>query len=245
MKKVRLLILEEQQVWREAYRVFFSAESGIEVVEISAELDRESALNKLSLLKPDVVQLGLQGLQAGAMELIEAVRDSYPRTGLVILSASYHPDATKQLREIVLRNPRGCAFLLKSSIQTTGQLIQVIRAVGMDQVVLEPSIMENLIGDAKSKDGVLHELTARELEVLEHMSRGLSNQAIAQALYLGTKTVEHHVNSIYSKLSMPGNSVHHRVQAVLFFLRGEKHQACRTAVEPSRRVSRGMALPPS
>jgi DNA-binding CsgD family transcriptional regulator len=64
-------------------------------------------------------------------------------------------------------------------------------------------------------------LTRQELEVLKGMSEGLDNSAIASVLVVQPRTVEHHINTLFSKLQVTGKGVHRRVQAVLIYLRGD------------------------
>lgn len=66
---------------------------------------------------------------------------------------------------------------------------------------------------------LLRELTSRELEVLSWISKGLRNQTIAEILCVDPKTVERHINSIYSKLDLGSESRHARVSAVMLYLK--------------------------
>jgi len=109
--------------------------------------------------------------------------------------------------------------LLKHSIDRIGQLAQVIRAVTEGQVILDPVVMEGLIGAGEAKTAFLKELTHRELEVLSWMAKGYRNGTIAEVLCVDPKTIERHINAIYSKLNMVTDSKHPRVSAIMLYLR--------------------------
>jgi DNA-binding NarL/FixJ family response regulator len=91
--------------------------------------------------------------------------------------------------------------------------------VGRGGTAIDPEVIGQLVG-RRREDGPLEELTPREREVLALMAEGLSNRGICEKLVVSPKTVETHVNSIFSKLGlMPAPDEHRRVLAVLTFLR--------------------------
>ena len=143
-----------------------------------------------------------------------------PKVGIVLLSALYDVKGIKRLRAFAKKSGAGCAYLFKHSVDTIQQLTQVIQAVSQGRVILDPVVMEGLIESGESKAATfLKELTPRELEVLKWMAKGFKNHAIAEILCLELKTVERHINSIYSKLSPAAESKHPRVNAITLYLR--------------------------
>ena len=94
-----------------------------------------------------------------------------------------------------------------------------VRRGGEGGSALDPSVVSQLVG-RRRKDDPLAELTPRELEVLELVAEGRSNQAIAERMFVTLRAVEKHVTSIFTKLDLPASSDdHRRVLAVLTFLR--------------------------
>jgi len=86
-------------------------------------------------------------------------------------------------------------------------------------VILDPTL-STLLFTGKAEYPVLKQLTARELEILSLLAKGHTNGAIAESLYIDVKTVEHHINSMYSKLktTIDFNSKHSRVSAARLYL---------------------------
>lgn len=217
MGKVRLYIIEEQEILREAYTTFFPHEASIELLGMVA--DGENLAETVAPLKPEVLVYGTKLLQTSVVAKLESIRECSPSTAPVLLSALYDVKAIKELREFARKSSVGCAYLLKHSIDTAAQLTQLIHAVAEGRVILDPAVMEGLIAASEPGSSLLRDLTAREIEVLNWMSKGYKNNTIAELLCLETKTVERHINNIYSKLGDGENSTHQRVHSVILYLR--------------------------
>ena len=219
IRKIRLYIVEEQELLRDAYRATLPGEPTLDVVGISGDSSTEAVLGVLSALQPDAVILGTKMLQPSTIAQLETIREQFPDLGIVLLSTLYDLKGIKQLRTFTRGSSKGCAFLLKHSIDRASQLVQVVHAVTEGQVILDSVVMEGLIGAGESKTAFLKELTHRELEVLSWMAKGYRNATIAEILCVDPKTVERHINSIYSKLNMVATSKHPRVASIMLYLR--------------------------
>jgi len=123
------------------------------------------------------------------------------------------------LRRLALNGKGGMALFLKQSLDKIDQLCQTVAAVSQGQVILDPPLATIMFA-GKPECPFLKQLTTRELEILNLLSQGYTNAAIAGALYIDIKTVEHHLNSMYSKLkSDPDyNTKHLRVSAARLYL---------------------------
>jgi len=187
--RVRLYIAEEQQMLREAYQAFFLSHPLIEVAGSSSDTSGESMLRAIEALSPAVALVGVKVLQPSSVERLQALREGAPAVALVLLSAYYDLKGIKALRDFS-RGSRGCAYLLKHTIDTVEQLTQVILSVAQGRIILDPAVMEGLMGAQESKAALLRELSPRELEVLSWMAKGYRNDTVAEVLGLEPKTIE-------------------------------------------------------
>ena len=115
----------------------------------------------------------------------------------------------------------GKAFLLRGALKSVGELIRTIEDVASGRTVLDPSMVSKLTdGGATKVSGPLRPLSPREVQVLSLIAEAYSNRAIAQALFIQPRTVEHHISSILAKLGFSASGDRHgRVHAVLTYLR--------------------------
>ena len=218
-KKVRLLIAEEQEILREAYQSFFSSHPSIEAINSSGDTDGEVLVGKARALKPDVILLGIGVLQPSQVEVLEMLSENCPEVAIVLVSAAYDINSFNALRQISRGTSVGRAYLLKHTINSVGELTQVILGVAEGRVIIDPAVMDGLIASPNHPAALLKELSPRELEVLGWMAKGYRNRTVADILFLELKTVERHINSIFSKLGNCPESMDMRVHAITLFLR--------------------------
>jgi DNA-binding NarL/FixJ family response regulator len=151
------------------------------------------------------------GLRA-ALEL----RRRRPETGVLVLSQFYEEHYAV---ELIGDRAEGVGYLLKERVGDVEAFVDAVGRVAAGGSVLDPEIVGRMLG-RRGGDGPLAVLTQREREVLAAMAEGLSNQGIAEALYVTDAAVEKHVTSIFSKLGLtPTPAGHRRVLAVLTYLR--------------------------
>ncbi len=219
MHSVKLYIMEEQEIFREAYKAFFPSEPAIELIGIAEYRVGQPLANEFPS-PPDVTLMGTKMLEPAVIDDLEQIRSNFPHLSIVLLSAFYDLKGIKRLREFVRKSPKGYAYLLKHSIDRISQLTQVINSVAEGRVILDPLVMEGLMDSGDRTATFLKELTPKELEVLNWMAKGFRNATIAEVLCVDPKTIEHHINSIYSKFGpMTESSRHPRVNAVTLYLK--------------------------
>ena len=208
---VRVLIVDDQALVRTGFRMILEAEEDIDVVGEAA--DGVEAITEARRLEPDVV---LMDVRMPELDGIEATRRLLANGGAgdtkVVMLTTFDMD------EYVYRALEAGAsgFLLKD-VQPE-LLVAGIRAVADGDALLAPSITRRLIEEFvrsgpinASPPAGLGELTARELEVLQLIARGLSNAEIAKELFVSETTVKTHVAHVLMKLTLRD-----RVQAVIF-----------------------------
>ena len=227
--KIKVLIVDDQEVIREAFGMLLDMDETVDLVGVLG--DGESAVQMIPVLNPNVVIMdvkmpGLNGIAAAQQN-----RETHPDVGIILLSAY---DDSEYIREFLKDDPSGKSYLLKHTLGTMDELIRTIHDVASGRTVLDPIMVEKLTQQKGiSENSPLKDLTRRELEVLSLMAKACTNATIASILYIQPRTVEHHINSIFSKLGIsPENGQHARVQAVLAYLKATGQSRQESLVSP-------------
>ncbi len=208
MKKIRVLVVEDQTVLREGLISILSFQPDIEVVG-QAE-DGIEAVELVQQTKPEVILLDLVMPRQDGMATIPKIKEIAPEVGILILTSFAEGDRVFQAIKA-----GALGYLLKDS--TRDQLLQAIRDVAQGRASLHPSVALKVIQEINHPSEVLYTadpLTPRELETLRLISRGLSNQEIATELVVHERTIAKYVSSILNKLHLAN-----RTQAALYALR--------------------------
>ena len=212
MEKIRLIITEDEPLFRELLLRTLSTEPRMEVVG-TAE-DAETAIKLSREVKPDVAIMDIE--LPGEMDGIEAaliIKRERPETGIVILSV--HSDH-RYVSSLPLGDLGGWAYLLKQSVPDLSTLVRAIHGSKEGMMVLDPAVMAKL---RPRQDSPVASLTPRLQEVLRLIAQGYNNAAIAERLVLSERSVEGYVKSIYQELHLSGEpEIHARVKAALTYL---------------------------
>jgi len=216
---IRLYVVEEQEIYREMYQCLLPVRANIEILRISANGDKAAMARGIAEVNPDVLLLSVRKLDLNIIEELERIRNTNPKMGIVILIVFYSSQDIELLRRLALCGESGMALFLKQSLDKVEQLCRTIVAVSQGQVILDPPLATFMFA-GKPECPFLKQLTTRELEILSLLSQGYTNSAIAETLFIDIKTVEHHLNSMYSKLKTDPdyNSKHLRVSAARLYL---------------------------
>jgi DNA-binding NarL/FixJ family response regulator len=212
---IRVLIAEDQTILREAYLHALQAAPHITVVESVA--DGQAAVEAAQRLQPEVALLDIQMPKLNGIEAAKQIRAALPQVGVVLFS--HH--SQRQYAEAFLRDgTAGKAYLLKTTLNEPAELVRAIEVVADGGAILAPEIQDELLQLASARpQAQLNNLTPREQEVLGLMAEGYTNSGIAHRLSVSERTVESHVNNIFSKLNLTSEAAHNpRVMAVLLFL---------------------------
>jgi DNA-binding NarL/FixJ family response regulator len=214
---LRVVIAEDVLIVREGVLRMLGFQDDVEVV--AAVDDLPQLLAAVDEHQPDVVLTDIRMPPTGSDEGIQAaltLRDTHPELGVVVLSQ--HIEASWAL-DLFARGSERRAYLLKERVSEPGQLVAAIREVAGGGSVVDPKVVESLLGSRTRKRSALDDLTQREREVLGEIAQGKSNAAVAKSLFLSVRAVEKHINSLFSKLGLSEEQdVHRRVKAVLLFL---------------------------
>jgi DNA-binding NarL/FixJ family response regulator len=210
---ISVLIAEDQEYLREGISRILSEQP--ELIVVGTVGDGLTAVQQALDRAPNIVLLDIHMPKLNGIEAAERIRAQKPGIGLLLLSQY---DDLAYVHRFLGDAPVRKGYLLKSTLGQVESLVQAIKAVAAGQLVLDPQLAAQLIQNPSSS---LDQLTNQEQRVLSAMAQGLDNQSIAALLTIEKSTVENHINSIYSKLSLgqePGR--HRRVEAVLRFLKG-------------------------
>ena len=216
---VSLYVVEEQEIYREVYNCILPTKANIKLLKVSSNRGIGVLQRAVSELCPDVLLLSVKKLDIITIEGLEQIRNGYPKMGIVILLLRYSSQDIDLLRRLALSGEGGMALFLKQSLDKVEQLCQTVLAVSQGQVILDPPLATFMFA-GKPECPFLKQLTTRELEILSLLAQGYTNSAIAETLYIDIKTVEHHLNSMYSKLKADPdyNNKHLRVSAARLYL---------------------------
>lgn len=223
-----MLLAEDLYLTREGTRRLLEERPELDVVGSAGDYDE--VLREFRRLSPDVVLMDIKMPPAYGTEGIEAARvikAERPGTGVIMLTA--HDDES-YVWALLERGVAGYGYLHKVRIGDVDQLVRAMQEVAAGGSVLDPRIVETLLRQRAAKRGSpLAALTAAELETLQAMAEGRSNQAIAEAASVSLGTVEKRIAAVFTKLGLhPEAELNRRVAAVLIYLR-ESASAGRSA----------------
>lgn len=216
---MRVALADDAVILREGLSRLLQ-EAGFDVVGLAADAD--ALLELVERTRPDVAIVDIrmppthtdEGLRAA-----KVIRARWPAIGLLVLSQ--HVNARYAL-ELLSAGTDGVGYLLKERLSDLDELSQSINRVGQGGSVLDPAVVDELVGRRRPGDNPLEHLTGREREVLALMAEGRSNRAIAERLFVSEHTVEKHVKNIFGSLCLPQSpDDHRRVLAVVAYLNSQ------------------------
>jgi two-component system NarL family response regulator len=210
---IRVLVADDQALFRRGLDVVLSVEEDIKVVAEAA--DGEAAVARATELAPDVVLMDIRMPGVNGIEAARRIRELLPSTRILMLTVS---DEENDLYEAVKAGANG--YLLKDI--AIEEVATAIHAVVRGHSLISPSMASKLLSEFKALASQAAEreelpapvLTARELEVLKLVARGMSNREVAEHLYISENTVKNHMRNILEKLHL-----HSRMEAVMYAVR--------------------------
>jgi len=211
---VRVVLAEDDVLLREGLASLL-ARSGFVVVGQAG--DAAQLLGLVRDQRPELVVVDIRMPPTHSTEGLEAarvIRQELPQTAILVLSAHVEVEHAMEL----LASGQRIGYLLKSRVTDVEEFIDTLARVARGGSVVDPALVAELVV-ARRRNDPLGVLSAREHEVLALMAEGRSNAGIAHRLWVTEGTVEKHVRSILTKLSLPeADDDHRRVLAVLTFL---------------------------
>ena len=212
MKRVRVVLADDHEMFREGLKALVESQSDMEVVGEAAT--GRSAVALSQELQPDVVVMDVSMPELNGLKATEQLTRLYPQVKIVALTRHREHSYWQELFRA-----GASAYVLKNS--ASEELIRAIRAVVADRTYLDPGMVEHAVatvarGRPTSRTAKEGRLSDREEDVLRHTALGYANKEIAERLSISVKTVEAHKANAMSKVGMTN-----RIDIVRYaFLRG-------------------------
>lgn len=216
---IKILIADDHALLRQGIKRVLNFEDDLEVIG-EAE-DGQEALARTLIMQPDVLLLDLNMPGFSGLEVAKQLKQADCKTRIIALTIH---DSDNYVLELLKNGALG--YLLKDVEPAV--LVKAIHVVNDGNAFVYPMLAERLFGSVAISDNVeskakeiLDEsrgerLTAREMDVLECIAKGFSNNDISKALGLSEKTVKNHLTSIFHKLK-----VNDRTQALVYVLKNK------------------------
>jgi two-component system, NarL family, response regulator LiaR len=204
---IRVLIADDHTVVRVGLRALIATEPGLELV--GEAVDGLDAVRKARSLRPDVIVLDLVMPRKDGIQAAAEITQEDPGARILVLTSFAEED-----KLVPAFKAGAVGYLLKDSAPQ--DLLQAIRDVAQGASSLHPQIAHQLIRALRqpAERAAAVPLTGREREVLRLVAQGLSNDAIAERLHVGERTVRSHISNILAKLQLAN-----RTQLALYALR--------------------------
>ena len=199
--KIRLVIVDDHALFREGLASIIGLEADIEVSGLAGSV--QEAVEVVPKLKPDIVLMDFSLPDGTGADATRKVLEKYPDCKIIFLTMS---EEDENLFAAIRSGAKG--YLLKN--MSPSKLVATIRSVQEGESALSRSMTLRLMEELSRtrepenrEDPSLTNLTRREVDVLRELASGMSNQEIANKLYLSQNTVKYHVHSILEKLNLP------------------------------------------
>jgi DNA-binding NarL/FixJ family response regulator len=212
---IKLLIAEDQRLFRQSLRLLLERERDLRVV--GEATDGQEAFSLTQVTKPDVVLMDVDMPKLDGIEATRLIHEHAPNVNILMLSV--HDD---DLRIVSAIRAGARGYILKDADHV--EFLRIIRGLYHNQEVSSPFLADRLAQKAHqtlelgptARSNQLNILTEREREILAYVATGKGNKEIAERLCVSLETVKTHLHHTYHKLGVTG-----RVEAVLLYLKAK------------------------
>ena len=201
---IRVLIVDDHEMVRLGISSFLKIQNDIEVV---AEAENGlQAYDQALKFRPDIILMDLGMDVMDGIEASQKIIQVWPEARIIILTSFLDDEKVYPALEAGAKS-----YILKTS--SAEEIVQAIRMTASGESFMQEEVTQKILHqEDQQKQGALHdELTKREIEVLQLIAKGYTNQAIADTLFISLKTVKTHVSNILAKLQ-----VDDRTQATIY-----------------------------
>jgi len=201
MSVIKIILVDDQPLFREGLRTLLSVHSDFEVVGEAA--NGEEAVRLAMIHQPAVVLMDLQMPVLNGVAATRRLQEEYPNCPVIVLT-TFDDD------EMVFDGLRAGAlgYLLKDA--PSEKLAEAIRLAARGESFLQPSVAAKVVAEfarltspkLRTPAPLIEPLSERETEILTLITNGASNREIAKSLFLAEGTVKNHVTNILGKLGV-------------------------------------------
>lgn len=202
---IRVLIVDDHTMVAEGMASILEDQPDLEVVGVAGSVADAHRLAVTEM--PDVVVMDYRLPDGDGAEAARRIRAERPEAQVVMVTASGHDTVLAAALEA------GCAAFVTKD-RAADQVADAVRAAYAGQATIPPDMLARLLPRLQPQSRQVGALTAREREVLQLLAEGLSNQEIAERLFLSMSTVRNHVQNVLRKLD-----AHSRLEAVTIAVR--------------------------
>jgi DNA-binding NarL/FixJ family response regulator len=209
---IRVLVVDDHDLFRTGLASLLAGQPGIDVVAQAS--GGQAGVRLANELQPDVVLMDLRMPDLDGPAATRAILDKRPSTRVLALTVVDDESGVADALEA-----GSCGYLAKDT--PIEGVVAAVRAAAQGAAWLSPRAAEVVLGHLRRNGGngnhdggPTHELSARELDVLRLIARGMENSEIADALSISRRTAKNHVSNILAKLGLPS-----RVQAAIYAVR--------------------------
>jgi DNA-binding NarL/FixJ family response regulator len=198
---IRVLIADDQAIARQGLQVILSVEEDIEV--IGQAKDGQEALELVEALHPDLVLMDLKMPRLNGVQATKTIKEKFPKVAILVLTTY---DLDDWVANAVRNGANG--YLLKDT--PPQELVIAIRGTLQGKSYVDPNVAGKMLQQMQQNSPVTSRarleltepLTERELDVLNLLANGLSNQEIAESLKLSEGTVRNYLSTLFGKLGV-------------------------------------------
>jgi two-component system NarL family response regulator len=195
---LKTLVADDHRLFRQGLISLMNARPDLVTVVGEAEHGAE-AVEMCGKLRPDLVMMDILMPQLDGLQAARRIMELYPNTSIIMLTASTSDEHLEDAIDL------GVAGYLQKNLDST-ELFELVMGVTEGQVAITHAtaahFMKNIsFGRSRHADSA-EQITARELEVLKLVAKGISNPHIASRLQISVNTVKAHIKSIFEKLNL-------------------------------------------
>lgn len=203
---IRVLIVDDHQLFRDGLQAIFLLATDIEVVGEAS--NGKEAIKKAETLQPDIILMDIQMDDMSGIEATRLILKDNPNIFIIMLTMLEGSDSLYAAMRAGARN-----YILKGADKN--EVLRTIRAAAQGEVLLGAQVAERFSSffhdnQHNQPPSPFPELTEREHEILDLIAQGKSNGDIAEELSIASKTVSNHISNIFNKLQVVD-----RAQAVI------------------------------